>query len=206
MTANLPASNDTKLMVLSDHYKDTQRIAEQNVKARDRSFFFILILLGIMAFQLFSPQESDSLLTQVIKKRLEVDATISVAYIGSLIWFGLFAISIRYFQIVISLERQYNYIHHLEGLLAKEYDGKAFTREGKSYLKNYPLYSTWSHVVYRGVFPFLLAAATTIKIVSELRPSCIDSLPLLFNSVIYTMLIVSTVLYAYSLTKLHKDK
>lgn len=204
MTKQL-ATADTKLTVLNDHYKETQRIVEQSVKSRDRNFFLILVLLGVMAFQLFSPQESGSLLSQIVKNQLNVDASISLAYIGSLIWFGLFAVSIRYFQLVIGLERQYNYIHDLESQLANEYAGKAFSREGKSYLKNYPLFFEWLHFVYRSVFPLLLIAAATVKIASEIRPQCINSLPLGFNSVIYLMLVISTVLYVYSMKKIYKD-
>jgi hypothetical protein len=106
---------------------------------------------------------------------------------------------------VINLEKQYNYVHDLEGELAKEYDDKAFTREGKSYLKDYPKFSEWLHIVYRTIFPILLLTAVTIKIVSDWEIKGSSNAPLIFNSAIYLMLVISTVLYAYSLRRLEKD-
>lgn len=195
----------TKLTVLSGHYKDTQKIGEANVKNRDRTFLLILVLLAVMAFQFFSPQSSSSVISQIVKNQLELDTAISMNYVSSLIWFSLFAITIRYFQIVINLEKHYNYIHDLERILAKEYAGKAFTREGRSYLQDYPIFSSWLHVVYRFIFPILLVAGVAIKIVSEWKVREAVTLPLGLNTLICLMLIVSTCLYVYSLTNLEKD-
>jgi hypothetical protein len=197
--------SDAKLAILSDHYKDSQSAIEQNVKNRDRSFFFILVLFGVMAFQFFSPEQSSSVLAQLVDKQLGVNANLSLNYLGSVVWFGLFAVIIRYYQIVINLEKQYNYIHDIEEELAKEYDGKAFTREGKSYLKNYPKFSEWLHIVYRIVFPILLLVSVSIKIVAEWTAKSPPLLPTLLDSAIYVMLIISTVLFMYSLNKLEKD-
>src|SRR5579864_4527579 len=104
---------EAKLTLLNDHYKDTNAKIEKTIKNRDRSFLFILILLGVLAFQLFSPQQSNTVLTQVVQKKLNVDAAVSINFIGTLIWFGLLAMAIRYFQSVINLEKHYKYVHEL---------------------------------------------------------------------------------------------
>jgi hypothetical protein len=198
-------SEDTKLEVLNSHYQDTQRIIEKAIRNRDRSFLLILVFLTIMAFQFFSPEQSGSVLTQAVEKQLNITAAISINYISSLIWFGLFAIAINYFQTVINLEKQYNYIHTLENELSKKYKGKAFTREGKSYLKNYPKFSKWLHIVYRVIFPALLIIAVAIKVVSEWIQSCTLSIPMLLNSTIFVFIVISTALYTISLFKMKKD-
>lgn len=198
-------SNDTKLTVLSDHYKETVAELKKTSKSRDTNFLAILILLGVMAFQFISPEQSESVLTQFTNSKLGIDATLSINLLGSLVWFGLLYVATRYFQAVINIEKQYNYTHDIEEELASYYKGKAFTREGKAYLKDYPVYSDWVHFVYRSIFPALFLVVTTVKIVSEWRAGTGSFLPLLIDSVAYFALFVSVVLYVYSLRETEKD-
>ena len=159
--ANL--TDDTKLEVLNDHYKETVAEFKKTGKSRDINFLIVLALLGVMAFQFVSPDQSQSILTKVINSHLGTDATLSVSLLGSLVWAAMLFAAIRYFQAVINIEKQYNYSHDLEQLLSKNYGGKAFTREGKSYLKDYPIFSKWVHFIYRTLFPLLLFFTITIK-------------------------------------------
>lgn len=198
------AIEENKLTVLSDHYKDTNQRQDQNIKVRDRYFFLTLFGLAIMAFQLFSPEQSSNLLTQVIKAKLETEAVPSLTYISSIVWFGLLAVIIKYFQAVINIEKQYTYIHSLEDQLAKNFSGKAFTREGKAYLTNYAVFSDALHSFYRYIFPASLVIAATIKITSEWKSNTPITLPLFFNSAIYGMIVIGIGLYVSSLHKTPK--
>lgn len=197
-------SEDTKLEVLNDHYKETVSDFKKTGKSRDWNFTAVLILLGVMAFQFVSPNQSQSILTQAINGRLGINAELSINLLGSLVWLALLFAAIRYFQAVINLEKQYNYSHDLEEVLADSYNGKAFTREGKSYLKDYPIFSKWVHLVYRKLFPLLLIVALTVKIRGEWLAQSKSALPLTLDSVIYVSLLISVVLYVYSLHKTEK--
>lgn len=199
-------TDDTKLTILNDHYKETVADFKKTGKSRDNNFLAMLILLGVMAFQFVSPAHSQSVLTQIAHNKLGVDANLSVNFLGSLVWFALLYVAIRYFQAVINLEKQYNYSHDLEELLSKNYDGKAFTREGKSYLKNYPIFSDWVHIVYRTIFPLLLLVAVLVKIVGEWSADSHSTIPLALDSIIFVSLVISTVLYVYSLHKTEKHE
>lgn len=197
-------SNDTKLEVLNDHYKETVADFKKTSRSRDWNFAASLVLLGLMVFQFVSPEQSQSLLTQIINSRLGIDAVLGVNLLGSLIWLALMFVLIRYFQAVINLEKQYNYSHELEEQLAKSYQGKAFTREGKSYLKDYPIFSKWVHFVYRTLFPLLLLLTLTAKVIAEWRADVHSALPLALDSVIYAALVITIVLYVYSINKAEK--
>lgn len=197
--------DDTKLTVLNDHYNNTVADFKKLGKSRELNFVAILILLGIMAFQYVSPTQSQSVLTQFAQKKLEVDAAISVDVIASLVWFGLLYVAIRYFQSVINIEKQYNYTHQLENELAKQYDGKAFTREGKAYLNNCAIFSDWVHIVYWYIFPVLFTAVITVKIVGEWAASSQNALQVWLNTIIYASLVVSTALYVFSLHRTKKN-
>lgn len=156
-------SDDTKLTVLNDHYNNTVADFKKLGKSRELNFISILVFLGIMAFQYVSPSQSQSVLVQAAQKKLEVDAAISINVISSLIWFALLYVTVRYFQSVINIEKQYNYTHQLERELSGYYKGKAFTREGKAYLNNYAIFSDWVHIVYWYIFPLLLHSSNNGK-------------------------------------------
>lgn len=197
-------TEDKRLEVLNDHYKETVAEFKKTGKSRDINFLIVLILLGVMAFQFVSPDQSQSILTEVVNSRLGTDATLSVSLLGSLIWAAILFAAIRYFQAVINIEKQYNYSHDLEQLLSKSYKGKAFTREGKSYLKDYPIFSKWVHFIYRTLFPLLLLFTITIKIAAELMANNPRILPLILDVVIYLALVISIGLYMYSLRRTEK--
>jgi len=198
-------SDDTKLTVLNDHYNNTVTYFKKLNKTRDTNFLFILILLGVMAFQYVSPSQSQSVLVQAVQKKLEIDAAVSINVIGSLVWFALLYVAIRYFQNVINIEKQYNYTHQLEKELAKHYDGKAFTREGKAYLNNYAIFSDWVHIVYWYIFPVLFTTAITVKMVGEWAVNNQNTLQLWLNTIIYVSLVISTGLYVFSLYRTKKN-
>ncbi|GAH53543.1 unnamed protein product, partial [marine sediment metagenome] len=129
---------DTKLQILAEHYKETFDFLQKNLKQRNRLFLYVLCILILMLFQLYTPQEASNLMSQFISSKLNLSEQMNMLFVQSIIWFGLLATTLKYFQSVVFIERQYNYIHQLEEQLSKEYEKKAFTREGDSYLKDYP--------------------------------------------------------------------
>lgn len=80
-----------------------------------------------------------------------------------MLWFVLLCLVVRYFQTNIVVGRQYDYIHKVEDKLNAFYDiqGEMFTREGKSYLGKFQLFSTLSGYLYIIVFPVLLVIVTS---------------------------------------------
>lgn len=198
-------SDDTKLTVLNDHYNNTVADFKKLGKSRELNFIAILVFLGIMAFQYVSPTQSQSVLVQAAQKKLEIDASISINVIGSLVWFALLYVTVRYFQSVINIEKQYNYTHQLERELSGYYNGKAFTREGKAYLNNYAIFSDWVHIVYWYIFPMLFTAVITVKIIGEWAAKNQNTAQVWLNSFIYAALVISTALYVWSLYRTRKN-
>ena len=122
-------NDDKKLELLNDHYKDTFVYLKETLRLRDRLFVFILVTITLLLFQLYSPSEAGTTIGAFIAKQLDVQNAVSIAFVGSVIWFALLAFVMRYFQTVIFIEIQYNYIHNVENQLSVHYDHKAFTRE-----------------------------------------------------------------------------
>jgi hypothetical protein len=188
-------SDDKKIELLNDHYKDTFAYLKETMRLRDRLFVFILLTITLLFFQLYSPTEAGTLIEAFIKKNLELENAISITFIGTVIWFALLAFVMRYFQTVIFIERQNKYMHRLEEQLSPYYEDKAFTREGRSYLKNYPMFSSWAYQLYTWIFPILLIFVVLGKLINEYVFTRGISLLLVFNSVIALGILISTVLY-----------
>jgi len=185
-----------RLPILHDHYKETFGHIQSYLKLRDRLFAYLLLTVTVMLFQMYSPTGSTEAISELLTKKLELKTPIDVSFLSSVVWFVLLSLVVRYFQTVVHVERQYDYIHKIEDELSTEYGRKAFTREGKSYLENYPLFSSWAWVLYTIVFPLLLSIVVVTKIVGEIRQSDGITVLLSINAVVALGILLSCSLYA----------
>lgn len=188
-------SEDTKLDVLNDHYKDTFAYLQEFRKHREQLLLLVLVVATVMLFQVFSPQDAEDAIGQFITKGLDLQNPVDISFVGSAIWFAWLCLVVRYFQTAVHIERQYDYIHSLEKQLSQLYDGKAFTREGKFYLAKYPLFSNWAHILYTVVFPIVLGIVVIGRIAKEIHLATYVSGLLVFNMIISLCILVSIVLY-----------
>lgn len=196
-------NEDKKLEILNDHYKESCAHLKDFLRMRDLLFLGVLIAVTIMLYGVFLPQKAGDVVNQFIIGRLSLKNPIDVTFIDSVIWFALFSLVLRYFQNVVSIERQYDYIHMLEERLCRYYDGEVFTREGKSYKENSPLFSKWAWIVYTIVFPALLLIVVSMKIFDEVYlPNHIVGLSI-FNIAAWLAIVISTTFY---ITAIHCNK
>ena len=199
----------TKLEVLSDHYSNSYAGIQASLKKRDRLFAGTLALLFLMVFQLYAPTESSNFFAELIAEKLDTSETVKFIYVQSAIWFVLLAAAIKYFQIVISIERQYKYIYSLESIISIEYDGQAFTREGASYLAEYPAFLNWASFLYTVLFPAILVVVSATKIVYEIQKLGFGEPLIWFNGLMFTFLVISILLYLlglHSKKRIHHDE
>lgn len=165
-------SEDAKFNNLCAHYKDTLDLHQTTVKSRDRLFYILLPLLALFTLELSDPKTATGLAAQFFKKLTGADLGTNVYFIATLLWFSLLGLSFRYFQTVAEIERQYVYVYGLEKELNAHYGSSvAFTREGKSYEKNFASsgFHVWAWVLYTILFPLLFLVITTARIVAEAK-------------------------------------
>lgn len=155
---------------LCSHYKDTYEIHLASIKQRDTLFYALLVILAFFSLQVTSIDLVNSALSGYVNKQLDINIEKNSNIFGTLLWLLLFGFSTRYYQTVIQIERQYDYIHHLEEIIGSRFTGtRAFTREGKSYLGEYPLFSNWMWLLYTLAFPFIILLCIAIRIYGELE-------------------------------------
>jgi len=186
---------------LCSHYKDTYEIHLASIKQRDMLFYALLVILALFSLQVTSTDLVNSALSSYVNKQLDISIDKNSNLFGTLLWLLLFGFSSRYYQTVIQIERQYDYIHHLEEIISSKYAGtRAFTREGKSYLDEYPLFSNWIWLLYTLAFPLIILLCIAIRIYGELENYEALGVSLVPSFVSYLLVGTSTVLY---IGKLH---
>lgn len=191
------STEEIKLQVLSKHYDDTFALIQGKIVQRDKVFYLAILMLVVILFQIYSPTVATEIITQVIAKKLATTVKIDFSFIDSVIWFCLSILLVKYYQTVVYLERQYAYIHRIEEEIEK--DCKVFSREGKSYLDNYPAFLNWSHYLYTIIFPILLIVITAVKIRANWKSFGLSPVLKWLNLVLFFFILISTMLYLKSI-------
>lgn len=186
---------------LCSHYKDTFDIHLACTKQRDTLFYALLVILALFSLQVTSADLINTTLSTYANKELDIAIDKNSNLFGTLLWLLLFGLSTKYYQAVIQIERQYDYLHHLEEILSSRYPGtRAFTREGKSYISEYPLFSQWMSFLYTITFPLIILVCIGLRMRSELNSHETLGLSLLPCFISYLLVGTSTILY---IGKLH---
>jgi len=197
-------STDEKLKILYDHYKDSFANAKEFLDRRDRIFYVLLVVLGLTVIQITLPTETINIASEILSNYVGVQVAVGTELANSVLWFALLSLLVRYYQSVVYIQRIYPYIHKLEENLSSLLGQKdIISREGKYYLKNYPLFSKWSWQLYTIFLPALVVALTGWKVISDYNLSNVISIGLIINCIIFLAIVVSTSLY---LLMLHFEK
>ena len=153
---------DTKLVeVLSNHYSETFDQLKEVVARRDRLFLYILLVIFILLLYISSPTVMSDWVNSFFSSQVTgatgttMQPLINVAVIGVVLLLALLSFSHTYFQTVLHIERQYDYVYQLEEQLARFFSDKAFIREGKHYLNYKRRFSSWTKFIFWYLFPAL---------------------------------------------------
>jgi hypothetical protein len=154
--------NDIKLVeVLSKHYSETFEQLKEVVARRDRLFLYILLVIFILLLYISSPTVMIDWVNSFFSSQVAgstgttMQPLIDVSVIGVVLLLGLLSFSHTYFQTVLHVERQYDYVYQLEGQLSGYFNDKAFIREGKHYRNYRRKFSSWTKIIFWYLFPFL---------------------------------------------------
>ena len=157
-----------EIQILYDHFKDTFEIQKSNIQKRNYLTIICLCLIAMLSFQISNPNETTEISAELIKKNIG-NIKIDFNYINNILTFSLLWTVIMYYQVNLQIEKSYNYIHTIEEKLSKELKLSEFSREGKSYLSNYPFLLTFVDTIYKFGFPLTLIVVSVIKFITEMR-------------------------------------
>lgn len=153
--------------ILYDHYKETCSIVKKNEEKRNKLFIIVCILLGSLFLFSYDSNSIIGLLQSWFKGNYNCDLMFSSNVIQAFLWILLFIFTLRYFGLNINIDRNYSYIHNLENNINLCATKEIITREGKSYLKEYPALNNITYYSYRVVLPFIYYCIVANKIILE---------------------------------------
>lgn len=191
---------EAKFNNLCSHYKDSFDIHRTTIKQRDTLFYGLLVILAVFTLQLSSTDVVVNIVNEYVSKTTGIKLGKNSDFISTLLWFLLLGFTTRYFQVVLEIERQYSYLHKVEEQLNSFYPSSvAFTREGKSYLSKYPLFSNWVWLLYTLFFPSLILFCIITRIQSQLETVYSMEVNQIIDFSCYLIVGTSTILYTYRL-------
>ena len=193
------AQQAAELAGLCSHYKDTYDIHQSTIKQRDTLFYGLLMILSLFSIRSSSTGIVTAFVSAYLGKVASIEVGDSLAQL--LLWFALVGWSIKYFQAVVHIERQYTYLHALENDLNKFYPGtSAFTREGAAYLQGYPLFLKWMTFVYRVIVPLAIVVVAANEIIGERK---VHNQNFVVDGICFVIIVLSVALY---LLHIHKGR
>lgn len=182
--------------LLYDHYKDTFSHLKAYRDQRDMLTVLSTIGIAVVYLSFFLPSDFDSVSKTILENKLTVKLS-DCNVLESLILFVVLVLIMKYFQVNIFIQRQYDYIHKIEKKLSSKLVNVKIEREGKEYLKNYPLILSTADFIYKIGFPILLISSMIFKWIQCLKGVIEFKLfsLFMFNSVIIFTIISLTLLY-----------
>jgi hypothetical protein len=169
------ADDNKKLEILHDHYKETFSYIHEREKQRDNLFLIVIGLLGLLFLEVQYPSDIQSVLKIIKTPAAEINFSIfPVPIITSLTWTVFLIIVLRYCQVSITIERQYEYLHKLEEVIGDFFQDSIYNREGRAYLISYPIFSEVLWIFYTQLFPLLIIVLQVLIIRWEINYSVID--------------------------------
>ena len=199
------AEKDTHLEILSAHYSETFALLKSAVERRDRLFLYILGVIFLLLLYMSAPTAMSNWLNLVINSKTGPYTTttnlIESSFVGAILLLGLLSVTHTYFQTVLHIERQYDYVYELEEQLCTYYDGKAFIREGLHYRKYRRLFSRWTKGIFWVLFPVLYIVFIVLWLRFLYTQSGAPLVIVVVDSLITVSILVSLSLYLLALTR-----
>ena len=182
-----------KLELLYDHYKETFKTIQDSICLRNKYFVILFLVMSLQFLFSVSPDSISSLIICLFKSKYEYDISGQLSIIQCFIWIILLYYTVRYYQLTVYIERQYNYIHTLESNISGIIETK-FDRESTNYLENYPKMNILIDIIYKWIFPLLYSLIILIKIVIEIKSTYL-TFSLVLDIIISLCCLFLTILY-----------
>jgi len=161
---------DKQLEILHDHYKETFTRLREAEASRDRLLIWVIGLFALLILEIGYPAAVGGTLGKlsVVGGELNLQSLPLPALLNAT-WVLTLAISLRYCQTTVLVNRQYPYLHSLEEAISPGLSGgDLYQREGKVYLREYPLLLDVAWFAYCILFPFILMFATVGLLIWEI--------------------------------------
>lgn len=160
-----PLEEELASNTLYDHYKDTVSYLKKDLTKRDKLTLYLFGSLILYFLVEIKPSDSVTISKAFVKSKIGTSLDINYNVLSTAVLLFLLWSVIRYFQLCLNIEKQYSYIHSLENKINLSFGEDLITREGYSYLNEYPLLSAFIHRIYNFFLPIGISFSMVVKIV-----------------------------------------
>lgn len=188
---------EKQLEILHDHYKETFSRLREAEAMRERLFLQLIGLFALLILQIGYPASLGGTLenVSVLGGELNLKALPLSALLNAT-WFLTLTIGLRYCQITVLVNRQYPYLHTLEESISPNFGGgDLYQREGKVYLREYPLLLNVAWFAYCILFPLIVILSTIALLIWEFTQLSYPLYQKIFDALIAVALATFFVLY-----------
>jgi hypothetical protein len=188
---------DKQLEILHDHYKETFARMLVAEASRDRLFLWVIALFALLSLEIGYPAAVGGALGKlsIAGGELNLQALPLPALLNAT-WVLTLTIGLRYCQASIFVGRQYPYLHTLEDAISPMVGGgDLYRREGKVYLREYPLLLEVAWIAYGILFPLIIMFAALGLTIWELTWVLYPRYHIFFDAFIAAALICFYFLY-----------
>ena len=153
-----------KVSVLAEHYQKTFELALMTWEKRNRTFLFLLGVVGVATLLTFNVPQAQPLLADLVMKVLDIADTNRAAELRSSFPYGLIQsillMVVMYLMLIlyhrtVTIQRFYKYLALLENeirdALALTDTATSFTRESSFYQTHKPVLGPFVAVAYVGM-------------------------------------------------------
>lgn len=148
-----------------DHYKDTFEIQRSNLSERNKLTVSLFVLLILMVGFIYDPDMLNKQVNTYIGSLIN-GLAFDMKVLNTGIIFLTLWVLVRYYQLVIEVERIYRYLSEVESKLSEDNVYK-INREGAFYLKSYPWFNDVVNFSYVVLLPVVIIATALVKIINE---------------------------------------
>lgn len=190
-------TDNRKLEILHDHYKESFSYIREREKQRDRLFILVIAFIGILFLEIQYSDIFSNILGNIKLEFIELNVSIMpISVFLSVTWTYLFITILKYCQTSILIERQYDYLHRLEKKISGFFGNQTiYCRESKAYLDKYPLFSNLVWIFYVVLFPIIIILSVGLVIYLEWYKIEAPYYHLIYDALIALGIIASFVLY-----------
>ena len=184
--------------LLHEHYKDTFAHIREREKQRDRLFLIVLAVLGLLVFQLQYALTLQQVVDEVSIAGFKMNLSkVPAPALLSLSWTFLTVVILRYYQVTVHVEKQYDYLHSLECSLSNALEGRySIHRESSGYkTKKASLFRYWAWIFYTALFPAIVIVAVGWSLLLEWNAVVIPVPYRYFDSTLALIIICTLALY-----------
>jgi hypothetical protein len=184
--------------ILYDHYKDSFDKIRDRENQRDRLFIVVAILVAAHVLLLTYAAELPNIVSsfELLGASVEIQR-IPIPAILSLSWTLLATVVLRYFQITVHIDKQYDYLHSLEQRLSSALgEPQAISRESAAYLTpRGEILRHVSWVFYLVVFPVAIIGAVIFAALSERADDSIPSVHKIYDFAVGLFIVIVVVVF-----------